>query len=443
MALCPEAAVFRATLAEAYRALGRFDRAVGCCHAALQLGLERSRGPQQPRSGLEALGRHAEAAVAFRAALELRPDDAMAHTNLGTALARWTRRTRLSTTFAAPSRSTPISPPLEPTSASSCSISASPTEALPHCQQAVALAAQPARGAQQPGQRSIAPWAGYAEARHVLRRGDPARPRDGAGPRQPRPDVAAGRAVGRGTALAQAGDRARARTRWFSWPCWPRPPSSESCLTKPSPATRGCWISTPAWRRLTTRSAGSCRKPAALTSRQSTSETALRLRPDFAIAHVNLGGIHEKLGDFAAAEACFRAGDLGRERRARRPWPGWPCCLRGKLPDADLRADRTSDWPARTARIRRESTCCSAWLASGMLAGAYSRAAECAREANRLAGAQLERRNRAYQPAEHEQLGLGVDRMRSIRPSSRGCPEPGSTRSGPCSSSACLGPAPR
>ena len=34
---------------------------------------------------------------------------------------------------------------------------------------------------------------------------------------------------------------------------------------------------------------------------------ACRCDRDFAIAHVNLGGIHEKLGDFAAAEACFRA----------------------------------------------------------------------------------------------------------------------------------------
>ena len=33
----------------------------------------------------------------------------------------------------------------------------------------------------------------------------------------------------------------------------------------------------------------------------------LFLRPDFAIAQVNLGGIHEKRGDFAAAETSFRA----------------------------------------------------------------------------------------------------------------------------------------
>ena len=39
VALVPQAAVFRATLAEAYRASGRYDRVVECCVAALQLGL--------------------------------------------------------------------------------------------------------------------------------------------------------------------------------------------------------------------------------------------------------------------------------------------------------------------------------------------------------------------------------------------------------------------
>ena len=52
----------------------------------------------------------------------------------------------------------------------------------------------------------------------------------------------------------------------------------------------------------------------------------LCLRPDFAIAHVNLGGIHEKLGDFAAAEDSFRAATRHTRSRVHRPWRGWPCC---------------------------------------------------------------------------------------------------------------------
>ena len=62
---------------------------------------------------------------------------------------------------------------------------------------------------------------------------------------------------------------------------------------------------------------------------------SLTLRPDFAIAHVNLGGIQEKLGDFAAAEACFRAAT--RDENAR--WPAFgrlALLLRGDFPDADL-----------------------------------------------------------------------------------------------------------
>ena len=45
-----------------------------------------------------------------------------------------------------------------------------------------------------------------------------------------------------------------------------------------------------------------------------------------------------------------------------------------------------------------------------MLAGAYARAAGCAREANDLARAELERRNRSYQPDEHEHLISGLIR---------------------------------
>ena len=87
VALRPERPVFRATLGEAYRALGHFDQAAGCCHAALELGLNDPGVHNNLGLALQALGRHAEAAQAFRAALELRPDDAMAHTNLGAALA--------------------------------------------------------------------------------------------------------------------------------------------------------------------------------------------------------------------------------------------------------------------------------------------------------------------------------------------------------------------
>ena len=64
--------------------------------------------------------------------------------------------------------------------------------------------------------------------------------------------------------------------------------------------------------------------------------TTLSLRPDFAIAHVNLGGIHEKLGDFAAAETCVPRGASPTYKRALRPWRGWRMLLRGRLPDADI-----------------------------------------------------------------------------------------------------------
>ena len=40
---------------------------------------------------------------------------------------------------------------------------------------------------------------------------------------------------------------------------------------------------------------------------------------------MNLGGIHEKLGDFAAAETCFRAAVSDDEVAFVGPGAGWPC----------------------------------------------------------------------------------------------------------------------
>ena len=56
VALRPQAAVYRATLAEVYRALGRFDRVEECCRVALRAWSERSGSSQQPRAGLAVAG---------------------------------------------------------------------------------------------------------------------------------------------------------------------------------------------------------------------------------------------------------------------------------------------------------------------------------------------------------------------------------------------------
>ena len=131
-------------------------------------------------------------------------------------------------------------------------------------------------------------------------------------------------------------------------------------------------------------------------------KTTLSLRSDFGIAHVNLGGIHEKLGDFAAAEASFRAGFCDKSSRST-ALARLAALLRGKLPEADIElieqhldGSSASD-PTRSSLLFGLA---GVWDARGD----YSRAARCAREANQLARDELARRKRAYRPGAHEQL---------------------------------------
>ena len=65
--------------------------------------------------------------------------------------------------------------------------------------------------------------------------------------------------------------------------------------------------------------------------------TALRFQPDLAVAHVTLGSHHEKMGDFAAAEAEFperHSTTVRLDARLAR----LAMLLRGKLPEADCKA---------------------------------------------------------------------------------------------------------
>ena len=89
---------------------------------------------------------------------------------------------------------------------------------------------------------------------------------------------------------------------------------------------------------------------------------------------------------------------------ARLLWRGWHCFSRGDLPEADLELIEERRGGLSSHPTRLESTCYSAWQAFGTAGDRITKAAQCAREANDLARAQLERRNRSYQPDEHERL---------------------------------------
>ena len=71
VALRPNVPAFHVNLAEAYRAQGQFDRAIGCCRTALRLWPDHPEALCNLGLGLQGLGRHAEAVEQFHRALQL------------------------------------------------------------------------------------------------------------------------------------------------------------------------------------------------------------------------------------------------------------------------------------------------------------------------------------------------------------------------------------
>jgi tetratricopeptide (TPR) repeat protein len=130
--------------------------------------------------------------------------------------------------------------------------------------------------------------------------------------------------------------------------------------------------------------------------------SALEVEPSFALAEIGMGGLLETKGELAGAEA--------RYRHALELHPGHTVALhrlavlaRGKLPDRDLDllrrrlADRTLDDGRRSSLL---------FGLAQVLDGRerFDEAAKCLETANALALADLERRHRAFQPAEHERF---------------------------------------
>ena len=115
---------FHANLAEAYRALGRFERAVGCCRAALQLW------PDYPEAlcnlGVALQGWSAMPRPSSRsgAPWSCGPSSPRRTTTWVSPSASWIGETKRWPIFAGPSSSSRPSPRREPTSARCCSTAA-------------------------------------------------------------------------------------------------------------------------------------------------------------------------------------------------------------------------------------------------------------------------------------------------------------------------------
>jgi tetratricopeptide (TPR) repeat protein len=402
--LVPQAGVFRATLAEAYRALRRYDLVVDSCLAALQLGLNDPGVLNNLGLAFEALGRHNEAAEAFRAAIALRPHDATCHTNLGTALRALDQKDQALDSFC---RALEIEPDFAPalTNLGQLLLDLGQAgQALRHCRRAACL---------QPGLPEA--HNNLGNALHALGQFAEAR-------------LCYGEAIRLSPQMAQAyvnlGRAFQQEGEWDEALPWLR----RATEIEPKSLVFLALLAEAAVERELFDEAIDCyermlevdsnlaathnalgwllQESGRLEESANHLQTTLSLRADFAIAHVNLGGIHEKLGNFAAAESSFRAG-LADESSHSPALSRLALLLRGGLPDADIElieARLAGSDASDPTRVNLLFGLAGVWDCRR----SYSRAAQCAREANQLACDQLKRRNRSYQPDEHEKLISGL-----------------------------------
>jgi tetratricopeptide (TPR) repeat protein len=400
LVLRPDIAVFHASLAEAQRALGQFERAVASGCEALGRGLDDPAVAHNLGLSLHGLERYEEAAGAFLAALRSRPNDPMAHTNLGTTLHALGENDR-----ALQHLSWAVE--LDPGSASARTNLGQflldldlPVEAWPHCQAAVALNPDLAEAHNNLGNACRA-LGQIATA--VLCFDEAARKNPGSALFQTNLGIAlqqeerwdeALNCLRRATELeptslslfARRAEAAVDRERFAEGiECYERMLELE-----PGVATNHNAVGL------------LLQEEGRLEESEKHLQIALQLQPQLGIAHVNLGGIYETRGDFASAEAAFRTALDDDEARAA-ALARLASLLRGELPDIDREAiERVLAGPDQVdpSRANLLFGLAAVWDARGN----YSEAAECARRANALALSQLKRRSLMYDPALHEQF---------------------------------------
>ncbi len=395
--------IFHANLAEAYRARGELDRAVGCCRTALHLCPEYPEALCNLGAALQGQGQHAEAVEHFRRAIALRPQFAAAHNNLAIsqrelgelddAFTHFQQAVEIDPTFAM-ARSNLGQMLLDRDRAD---------EALAHCQEAVRLAPNvPALqhnlgNALRNLERFVEARAAYLEALRLD------------------PKLALSHSH-LGLVLRREGKLTEALP-WAKQAIELEPASAQfwENLAELYAEQEDSAAAIPAWERVLAldpdRASAhlalgwALQEEGQLGAAVEHFHTAARLQPDSGMAQVNIGGWHEELGDMATAEASFRRA-LALQPNFALPHARLGMLLRGKLSADDLAAleARLSDEKlAQSPRARLLFALAHVLDARGE----FGRAAELLREANALT-IESSRERREYQPEEHERF---VDRL--------------------------------
>jgi tetratricopeptide (TPR) repeat protein len=402
IALRPNIPVFHANLAEAYRAQGQLERAVGSCRMALRFWPDYPEALGNLGLALHGLGRHDEAVEKLRHALRLQPNAAALHNGLGTVLREQGQLNDALEHFRQAVEHDPKLAMAQSNLGLLLLDRGQVEEALPHSQEAVRLQPDLAPIHNNLGNvlrsldRLVEARESYMEALRLD------------------PDLAKGHA-NLGLTLQREGQFGDAlpwmrqavelepdNAGWWENLGELRMDREESAEAIP------CFervLSLKPDRAATHNSLGwALQEEGRLTEAREHYCTALQIDPNLGGAQLNIGGVHEELGEIAEAETAIRTA-LRIQPRFVAAHARLATILRGKLPDDDLAA-----LEARLSEISGEPRGNLLFGLAQVLDGRgdYARAAGCLCEANALALEHAKRRNRSYDPAQHE---LFVDNM--------------------------------
>ncbi len=405
VAIKPNSHIYHANLAEAYRALGDFERAAGCCRAALAIWADYPEALCNLGAALQGLGKSAEAVDQLNRALELRPDFVVAHSNLGIALRDLGRKDEALEHFQRAVELDAGFAPAQTNLGQTLLDLGKAEEALPHGQEAVRLDPNSAVLHHNLGntlrvlERLVDAKVSYLEALRL-------------DPKLALSNAHLGLVLQKEGQLSdalvwlkKAVELEPANVEFWQWLAELYDEMEESAEAIP------CWervVALEPDRAAAHLSLGwAFQDESRFQEAREQYDAAIELQPEFAAAYLNLGGLQEELGDMAAAERSFRTA-LEKQSGYALPHARLATLLRSKLPEADLAAleERLKD-DQLLENPRARLLFALAHALDGK--GEYARAAECLRESNALS-METNRTRKDYLPADHEKFVDGLIR---------------------------------
>jgi tetratricopeptide (TPR) repeat protein len=397
IAAAPGVSAYHGNLAEVYRSLGQLERAASSCRSALQLQPDNPQAHNGLGLVLLAWGRPEAALPAFREAIRLRPDFALAWSNLGNALRLLGEKEQALAHFRRAAEIDPGAAEAHSNLGQFLLERKQLDEALVHCREAVRLRPGFAPAHSNLGNvlremnRLAEAKAAYAEALRLS---------PGVGmihnniaqtlQEEGRLEDAVGwyrRALELDAGAARIHSNLASALMEQDKQDEPIACYEQARRLDPgyAPAVNGL-----GWVR---------HEQGRYDEAQALYREALRLDPELTAARCNLGTVLEELSDFTQAERCFREA-LQLDPRLPGALAQLATLLRKKLPDADLTAMR--QLLADPYLSEGQRSCLHFGLAQALDArGDYEQAGEHLGHANRLAAAELCKRDHAYDPGAH------------------------------------------